>query len=404
MKTSANPSAGSAGAGAVALAPSVGRNAWLVPLVLYSAGHLLVDSYQGALAVLQPALQERFHLNFAQAGILGGALVCSSSLMQPVYGYLYDRFRSRLFSALGPAIAAVFISSLVWAKGMGGLLALVVLGGTGVAAFHPQAASNAVASIRRNRGRAMAWFICAGAIGLALGPLFFSALLNHGGLEFVRMGAFPGIVVSMLLLLFLPRVAQSAHSRERFDWASLRAVWRPMTILYFLVLIRSIVQITFTQFLPLYLRSERHYSGSAASLSLSLYLVGGAVGGLAGGNLADRFGGRLVILTSMIGSVPFLALFVFGHGAWSQAGLFVGGLILLFTMPVNIVIAQELAPAQAGTVSSLMMGFAFGIAGLVFIPLTGWVADIWSIQVAFAGLIAFPVLGFLLGLKLPRNL
>jgi len=40
----------------------------------------------------------------------------------------------------------------------------------------------------------------------------------------------------------------------------------------------------------------------------------------------------------------------------------------------------------------------------VFIPLTGWVADIWSIQLAFAGLIAFPVLGFLLGLKLPRNL
>ena len=80
--------------------------------------------------------------------------------------------------------------------------------------------------------------------------------------------ALPGIVVSMLLLLFLPRVAQATHSRERFDWASLRAVWRPMTVLYFLVLIRSIVQITFTQFLPLYLRSERHYSGSAASLSL----------------------------------------------------------------------------------------------------------------------------------------
>jgi len=199
-------------------------------------------------------------------------------------------------------------------------------------------------------------------------------------------------------------VAEASQSQKKFDWASLRAVWKPMTVLYFLVLIRSIVQITFTQFLPLYLRGERHFSVSAASLSLSLYLVGGAVGGLAGGNLADRFGGRLVILTSMIGSVPFLVLFVFGHGAWSQAGLFVGGLILLFTMPVNIVIAQELAPTQAGTVSSLMMGFAFGIAGLVFIPLTGWVADIWSIQFAFAGLITFPVLGFLLALKLPRNL
>ena len=33
-----------------------------------------------------------------------------------------------------------------------------------------------------------------------------------------------------------------------------------MTILYFLVFIRSIVQITFTQFLPLYLHTQRGYS------------------------------------------------------------------------------------------------------------------------------------------------
>jgi len=401
MGTSANSSAGSAG---VAIAPAIGRNAWLVPLVLYSTGHLLVDSYQGALAVLQPALHDRFALNFAQAGILGGALVGSSSLVQPAYGYLYDRFPSRLFSALGPAIAAAFISSLVWAKGFGGLLAMVILGGTGVAAFHPQAASNAVASIRRNRGRAMAVFISGGSLGLALGPLLFSALLSHGGLEFARLGAIPGIVVSLMLLFLLPPVVHSARSREKFDWTALRDVWKPLTVLYFLVLIRSIVQITFTQFLPLYLRGQRHFSVSAASLSLSIYLAGGAIGGLAGGNLADRFGGRLVILISMIGSVPFLALFVFGHGVWSQAGLFIGGLILLFTMPVNIVIAQELAPSQAGTISALMMGFAFGAAGLIFIPLTGWVADVWSIQLAFAGLITFPLLGFVLGLKLPRNL
>jgi len=281
---------------------------------------------------------------------------------------------------------------------------MVVLGGSGVAAFHPQAASNAVAAIRRNRGRAMAVFICAGSLGLALGPLFFSALLNHGGLEFARVGALPGIAVSLILLFLLPPVAHCAHSREKFDWVALRVVWRPLTLLYFLVLIRSIVQITFTQFLPLYLRSERHYSVSAASMSLSLYLAGGAIGGLAGGNLADRFGGRRVILVSMIGSVPFLVVFVFGHGVWSQVGLFVGGLILLFTMPVNIVIAQELAPTQAGTISALMMGFAFGAAGLLFIPLTGWVADLWSIQLAFAGLVTFPVLGFLLALKLPRGI
>jgi FSR family fosmidomycin resistance protein-like MFS transporter len=124
---------------------------------------------------------------------------------------------------------------------------------------------------------------------------------------------------------------------------------------------------------------------------------------MAGGTLADRFGGRRVILISMIGSVPFLVLFVFGRGAISTAGLFLGGLILLFTIPVNVLMAQELLPAQASTVSALMMGFGWGTAGLIFIPLTGWVSDMFSMQTAFIGLIAFPLAGFLVALRLPNN-
>jgi MFS family permease len=102
--------------------------------------------------------------------------------------------------------------------------------------------------------------------------------------------------------------------------------------------------------------------------------------------------------------VPFLALFVFTQGILSTIGLWLGGAILLFTMPINVVIAQELVPAQAGTVSALMMGFAWGIAGFVFIPLTGWIADMWSMQVGFAALTVLPVLGYLVGLKLPRDI
>ena len=58
--------------------------------------------------------------------------------------------------------------------------------------------------------------------------------------------------------------------------------------------------------------------------------------------------------------------------------------------------------ANAGTVSALMMGAAWGAAGIVFIPLTGWVSDHYSMQHAFAGLVVIPLLGFLLALKLPK--
>jgi FSR family fosmidomycin resistance protein-like MFS transporter len=251
----------------------------------------------------------------------------------------------------------------------------------------------------------MAVFISAGTLGMASGPTYFTALAGRLGLERVFWGALPGIGVTVLLLFVLPPpAARATAARYRFDWRPLRAVWKPLTILYFAVFIRSIVQIGFTQFIPLYLVHERGYSLARASSTLSLYLLAGAVGGFIGGHFADRFGGRLVILISMIGSVPFLALFLATGGAASAIGLALGGLILLFTIPVNVVMAQELVPSQSGTISALMMGFAWGAAGVVFIPLTGWVADLISLHFALSCLVAFPVLGFLLTLKLPRDL
>src|SRR5262249_15634841 len=111
--------------------PDVMARTSILPLVLFCLGHFLVDLYSGALGALQPLLHNRFGLNFTQAGLLGGMLVCSSSVMQPVYGMLSDRWRSRLFTALAPAMAGIFISSLGLAPGYVGLLAMVWLGGRG---------------------------------------------------------------------------------------------------------------------------------------------------------------------------------------------------------------------------------------------------------------------------------
>ncbi len=374
----------------------------LVPLILFCLGHFMVDLYSGALSAFQPVLVDRFGLSFTQAGVLGGVLVFASSVMQPLYGVLSDRIPSRLFSALGPAVAGLFISSLGWAPGYAALIAMVWLGGSGIASFHPQAAANAVAGAQGRRGGAMAIFICSGSLGLAFGPTFFSLLAARGGLARMQWGVLPGLAVTLLLLVGMPPLSAARRPHAKLELEPLKAIWRPMTILYFLVVIRSVVQIVFTQFLPLYLHTERGYPLTRASLTLSLYLLGGTLGGLAGGNLADRFGGRRVILVSMLGSAPFLALFLFTTGWMSTAGLFLGGLVLLFTIPVNVVMAQELVPSQAGTVSALMMGFGWGMAGLVFIPLTGWISDHYSMQAAFSGLVVFPLIGYLLALKLPK--
>lgn len=379
------------------------RTATLVPLILFSLGHYFVDLYSGALGALQPLLVKQHGLRLAEAGLLGGVLVFSSSVTQPAYGYLSDRWRTRLFAALGPAVAGIFISALGVAPGYIWLLAAVLLGGAGISAFHPQATSRATLAMQEKRGRAMAIFISAGALGLACGPAYFSFLAERFGLPNIIWGAVPGVVISGFLLFALPEPPASAGAAAGFNWAPLREYWRPIGLLYALVFLRSAVQGVFTQFVPLYLATERGYSHAAAGLALTAYLTAGALGGFAGGHLADRFGGRFVITVSMFGAVPFLLVFFMGGGTLALFGLALGGLVLLFTIPVNVIMAQELVPSQAGTVSALMMGFAWGTAGLVFIPLTGWLSDHISMHYALMVLLAFPVIGGFLSLRLPKR-
>lgn len=383
--------------------PSSAARAGFLTLGLFSVGHFFIDLYSSALGVFQPALGDKLGITLTEAGMLGGALVLSSSVMQPAYGYLSDRFHSRLFSVLAPAVAGIFISSLGLAHGFGWLVLMVLIGGSGIASFHPQAVSRATAGISGRRAGWMAVFISSGSLGLALGPAYFSALLTRAGLSKSWWGALPGVVVTILLAAMLPNTPRPINRpRHRFDIAPLKAVWKPLTILYLLVFIRSILQIVFTQLLPLFLHRERDFSLTGASLALSLYLTCGALGGFLGGPFADRFGGRRVILVSMAGCIPFLAVFFLTSGPLSLAGLALGGLVLLFTTPVNVVMAQDLVPSQAGTVSALMMGFAWGMAGLIFIPLVGWAGDHFTLYRALFSLLAFPILGIYLSLKLPK--
>jgi MFS transporter, FSR family, fosmidomycin resistance protein len=335
--------------------------------------------------------------------MLGGMLSFSSSVTQPAYGYLSDRYHSKLFTALAPAVAGIFISAMGLAPSYGWLLLMVFLGGAGIASFHPQGSVRATLGLESSRTKWMAVFISSGTLGLALGPAYFSWLATKLGLGGAAWGAVPGVIVTLILLAYLQEPPREQHAQAGMDWAPLRACWQPLAILYTLVFLRSILQITFAQFLPLYLNRERGFSLTESSWALTLYLASGAVGGFLGGNLADRFGGRAVILASWILSLPFLALFFFAPTPWlSLVGLGLGGWALLFTIPVNLTMAQALAPGHTGTISALMMGFAWGAAGIIFVPLAGFVAERTSLHLALSSLLVVPLVGAWLTPRLKR--
>ncbi len=372
-------------------------------MVWLALGHLTTDLFSATVPTLQPILTQRFSMSLAQAGLLGGVFMFSSSVLQLPFGILADRLQSRAFSIVGPLAAGIFLSSLSWASSYGTLLVLVFLGGMGVAAFHPQSTGEATRLSGERKGVGVALFITAGTFGLACGPPYMAAVIDTFGFEQLPIAMTLAVVVCGLMFWRLPAPPPHPVANRKIDWDELAEQRGPLSLHYVLVVIRSVVQLGVGQFLTLYLTLERGWTMEAASFVLAAFFLSAAVGSLAGGHLADRIGGNRVVQISMIGCVPFYMLFLMTNGWISLTALFVGGLILLMTIPVNVVMAQELAPSQRGIVTSLMMGFAWGIAGILFIPMVGWIADRTGIEAVLYGVVTLPLLGFVLSVGLPKR-
>jgi len=106
-------------------------------LLLLSVGHLVDDLPQGALPALLPFLKESLGLSYAMAGTI---ILCSnltSSVIQPVFGYITDRKSLFWFLPLGCFCAGLGIALLGWASSYPQVIILVILSGLGVAIYHP---------------------------------------------------------------------------------------------------------------------------------------------------------------------------------------------------------------------------------------------------------------------------
>ncbi len=344
----------------------------------------------------------KLQLTIAQAGWLVAMLVISSSLTQPIYGYISDRCSKRAFAVFSPLITAVFMSCLGLASSFEMLAVLLTLGGVGIASFHPQGAAITSVASQTRKGLGMSVFVTSGSVGYALGPIFISAAVSRYGLEGSYRVILPGLVAFALLYSLVPSIEHSSRGPQSLGLReSVRGVWHPLLILYLLVVIRSAVQMCFVNFLPLYLHQQGLSSDGAARIT-STFLFCGAIGGFSGGALSDKFGGKAVISLSMLLSVPCLAAFIITHGGLSFIWLGLGGLILFSTVPVNVVLAQDLIPRNASVASALTMGFAWGMGGMI-VPLIGKIADNAGLASALLLVIGLPAIGFFLSLNLPTR-
>jgi FSR family fosmidomycin resistance protein-like MFS transporter len=377
--------------------PSVAR---LHPtVVLMACVHMIVDGYGNILAPLLPLLITRLDLSLAAAGTMTMLYQLAASVAQVGFGHLADRWNPRLLVMAGPVVSVTVLSLVGAASNPATLAVLLVVGGLGGAAFHPPAATLAHRLGSDRPGFSMSVYITGGSLGFALGPLLFAPFTERFGLGWTPLLALPGLTVIAFFLARVPRFAWPTATAGGLS--ALRPYARPLTLLYLIVVLRTTTAIAISTFLPVML-TRRGMSVSAAGVIAAAYLLSSGIGGFFGGPAADRFGARRVIAWSLALSTPFLLAAPFLEGPIFVAVLMAGGFFLQSTLPVNVMFGQSLAPVSAATVSSLMMGFAWGTGGLT-VPLTGLVADKVGIEMTLVGLALVPLVAAALALPLPRS-
>jgi FSR family fosmidomycin resistance protein-like MFS transporter len=365
-----------------------------------SASHFVNDAFAGIYAPLLPMFIPGLGLSLAQAGAIAMATQVANSAGQVAFGLLADRGRAAMLAIAGPFLAIAVLSLAGIATSPTMLGAIMVVGSLGSAAFHPSSASLVHRAGGRAPGLAMSVHVTGGAVGGAFGPLLFAPYVQHFGLQWTPLLAVPGLLAVGWIQRAIPRDAPLTGI-ARAGLASLRPYARPLTLLWSAVVVRSVVALAFTTFLPVLL-TRRGYSVGAAGAVMGLYLLAGSVGGLGGGPVADRFGARRVMVWTLFLSVPLQLAAVWLDGTASLVALMAGGFFLGSTLPVNVTYAHMIAPVATGIVSSLMLGVAWGAAGLA-VPLVGLAADALGLPRALQWVAWLPAVAAALTLLLPAD-
>jgi FSR family fosmidomycin resistance protein-like MFS transporter len=373
-------------------------------LAILSAGHLITDINQGALPALLPFFKDALNLSYTLSGVILLSANLTSSIIQPAFGYLSDRRPIGWFLPLSPLIACLGLSITSLISDYSLLLLSVILAGFGVASFHPEGFKTAYFFTGEKKATGMSIFAVGGSFGIAVGPILALGLVSSFGLKGILGMIIPGILIAILLFynmswLSTPvKVAHKDATKEAKNPLS-RDQKRSFSLLLSIATVRAWAQLGLAAYIPFYyinyLKGNPLYAGKL----VSTFLMAGALGTLIGAPLADRWGHKKFLLTTLILSFPLLLLFYNSSGLTAFVLLGIAGLLFNSTFALTTVMAQAILPQHLGMASGMMVGFTIS-AGGVGVTLLGTIADIWGVPMAIKTIFVMPLIAFGLSLLL----
>jgi FSR family fosmidomycin resistance protein-like MFS transporter len=270
----------------------------------------------------------------------------------------------------GYALSILFVS--------GGLLFLTlipfsIIAGIGGAFYHPLGGSVLSKTWPyRSVGRAMGINGAMGSTGRALFPLLVVSLVTFLAIPGVMVLALLGFVIALLVFIILREVnfftptkqtdtVGASKIQERYDDKKIRkheisilSVIHSILALTIVAFLRGVFSFGVVSFVPEYLESVSGLKyGITLGLALTLVLALPIFGQLFFGTLADKFGRRLVLGITTVGSAMAILLLLYTHDVYLEIILLtLFGFFAFTQFPLLMPLSSNAVPREAATLSN----------------------------------------------------
>jgi fucose permease len=299
-----------------------------------------------------------------------------------------DRWLGKKRMALsGLALLAVAQLAIAWAPGLAMLAAALLTAGAGNALLET-AMNSATLDWEQATGRRVMNAMHAGfSAGAVIGAFGAGQLLAQGW-------SYPGLFLLLALLAVLnflaslpvayPPAQHVAEEHAAPTSAFRLLLRRPLLIALALLCLLGIVgESAASLWSVLYLR-ELSAGAFVAGAAFALFNVAMLAGRLLNTPLVSRRGARVSLLVSGAGvALASLLLLVPGGVPLAIVAFVLLGLAVAGVVPTVLTAAAQVIPGQSGAITGAIMAVAY--SGFIVVPpLTGWLADTFSLQVALA--------------------
>ncbi len=394
-------------------APAAGLAHSARVISLVGAAHLMSHVYQLALPPLFPLLARDFSVSYTALGLLISVFSVAAVLGQVPMGFVVDRMGGGKVLIAGLFVQSAAIAAAAAASSYWMLLVVIVVAGLAHSVYHPADYAILSRAVPEGRlGRAYTLHSFSGNVGTAAAPMVMVGLAAFWDWRGACLAVgLAGVAVAAALVPFgktlrradEPESEPAARGGGGVSGPGVRAgaallLSAPILLCFLFFVALNIAFTGIRTFAPSALVEMYAVPLATANGALTGFIAGGAVGILAGGVLADRWGARG--LTAVVGLAGAGALLIVVGQVSLPVAAIVGILTLTGFLRGIVQGTRDLMVYAATPAGAHGKVFAFvstgGHLGTAVMPFVfGWLIDAGRPHLAFlvAGILALAALG-----------